>query len=66
VPFRRRRRFEHRRKETRDEGGDRRIRPAGLFAQRKSFVSDKGGKGLDVGNRELGYGAKILAISVCS
>ena len=45
MPFRRRtdRHFEHRSKETRDEGED----------QHKSFVSDKGGKGLDVGNREL-------------
>ena len=52
VPFHRRtdRRFEHRRKETRDEGEDRRIRPAGLFTQQKSLVRDKGGKGIDVGN----------------
>lgn len=68
LPFRRRtdRRFEHRRKETRDEGEDRRIRPAGLFAQHKSFVSDKGGKGLDVGNRELSLLAWVWRQNPCN
>ena len=59
------RRVEHRREEARDEGEDRRIRPAGLFAHQKSLVPDKGGKGIDVGNREFillvwRYGVQIL------
>ncbi len=45
-------RVEHRREKARDEGEDRRIRPAGLFAQQKSLVPDKGGKCIEVGNRE--------------
>ena len=46
-------RVEHRREETCDEGEGRRICPAGVFAHQESLVSDKGGKGIDVGNREF-------------
>ena len=40
-------------REARDEGEDRRIRRAGLFAHQKRLVPDKRSQGIEVGNREV-------------
>ena len=59
-------RVEHRREKARDEGEDRRIRPAGLFAHQKSLVPQKGSKYLMSAIARTSPSARVWRQNHCS